>query len=160
MKFFDIVKVSDENRKEVNELLIQSWASTDIVVRGKIIDGTKLDGFVVYDDNKIIGLITYMFYDEICEIVSLDSLKENQGIGTALINKVREVAKANNCRVIRLITTNDNINALGFYQRRGFHLTKLYPNAIDYTRKIKYVPLIGESNIPIRDELELEMDLD
>ncbi len=160
MKFFNIAKVSDENRKEVNELLIQSWASTDIVVRGKIIDGTKLDGFVVYDDNKIIGLITYMFYDEICEIVSLDSLKENQGIGTALINKVREVAKANNCRVIRLITTNDNINALGFYQRRGFHLTKLYPNAIDYTRKIKYVPLIGESNIPIRDELELEMDLD
>ena len=160
MKLFNIVKVSDENRKEVNELLIESWASTDIVIRGKIIDGTKLDGFIALDDKTIIGLITYMFYDDVCEIVSLDSLKENQGVGTSLINKVKEVANSNNCRVLRLITTNDNINALGFYQKRGFHLTKLYPNAIDYTRKIKYVPLIGESNIPIRDELELEMDLD
>ena len=160
MKLFNIVKVSDENRKEVNELLIESWASTDIVIRGKIIDGTKLDGFIALDDKTIIGLITYMFYDDVCEIVSLDSLKENQGVGTSLINKVKEVANSNNCRVLRLITTNDNINALGFYQKRGFHLTKLYPNAIDYTRKIKYVPLIGESNIPIRDELELELDLD
>ena len=159
MNIFNIVKISEENRKEVNDFLTDSWASTDMVIRGEVIDGTKLEGYVVYEDNKIIGLITYMFYDNICEIVSLDSLKEKQGIGTTLINKVKEVAKENKCDIIRLITTNDNINALGFYQKRGFHLTKLYPNAIDYTRKIKYVPLIGESNIPIRDEIELEMDL-
>lgn len=159
MNMFNIEKISNANRKEVNEFLIDSWSSTDMVIRGKIIDCTKLDGFVINEDKKIIGLITYMFYDDVCEIISLDSLNEKQGIGTALINKVKEIAKENNCKIIRLITTNDNINALGFYQKRGFHLTKLYPNAIDYTRKIKYVPLIGESNIPIRDELELEMEI-
>ena len=107
MNMFNIEKISNENRKEVNEFLIDSWSSTDMVIRGKIIDCTKLDGFVINEDKKIIGLITYMFYDDVCEIISLDSLNEKQGIGTALINKVKEIAKENNCKIIRLITTND-----------------------------------------------------
>jgi hypothetical protein len=58
-----------------------------------------------------------------------------------------------------LISTNDNLNALKFYQKRGFSLVKLYKNAVNETRKkIKpEIPLIGENGIPIRDEVELEI---
>ena len=59
-------------------------------IRGKIIDGTKLDGFLLQENNTIIGLITYTFFGDICEIVSLDSKKENVGIGSAL-DEVRKV---------------------------------------------------------------------
>lgn len=63
-----------------------------IIIRGKVIDGTKLDGFIALKNNKIVGLITYMIEANECEICSLNSFIENKGIGTALINKVKEYA--------------------------------------------------------------------
>lgn len=159
MKTFKMVNISNKNRKDVNQFLLDNWYSTDIVIRGEVVDGTSLDGFIVYDKNRIVGLITYIIYNSVCEIVTLNSLEENKGIGTALCNKLKEVAIDKNCKLMRLITTNDNLKALGFYQKRGFVLTKLYPNAMDNVRKIKDIPLIGENNIPLRDELELELNL-
>ena len=96
--------------------------------------------------------------DTDCEIVSIDSLRENEGIGTALIEKVVEEAKANQCRRVHLTTTNDNLRGLGFYQKRGFQLCALRVNAMEEARKLKpEIPLIGENGIPLRDEIELEI---
>lgn len=89
--------------------------STIMVVRGELVDMTTLDGFVIYENNAIIGLITYRIDGTECEIMSLDSLKEKQGIGTELVNKVIEKAKEKECLTVKLITTNDNLNAIGFY---------------------------------------------
>ena len=59
-----------------------------------------------------------------------------------------------------LITTNDNLSALQFYQKRGFDMSRLYHNAVDKSRKIKpQIPLTGANGIPIRHEIELEMKL-
>ena len=94
------------------------------------------------------------------EILSLDSLREKNGIGTALINKVIEVAKNKDCTRIKLITTNDNLSALRFYQKRGFEMARLYRNAVEESRIVKpQIPLTGEDGIPIRHEIELEMYL-
>ena len=93
-------------------------------------------------------------------ICSLNSFIENKGIGTNLINKVKECAKQNNCQKLKLVTTNDNIRALEFYQRRGFVITKFYKNAIENSRKIKpQIPMFADNGLPIRDEIELEMIL-
>lgn len=117
-------------------------------------------GFVCYDRDKVIGLITYRISNNRCEILSLNSNTENQGIGTALIEKVKEYAKINNCSILHTITTNDNLRAIGFFQKRGFHLAKLYVNAMDNVRKIKpEVPVKGDNNIPLNDELEFEMNI-
>jgi hypothetical protein len=59
-----------------------------------------------------------------------------------------------------VVTTNDNLTALRFYQRKGFVLAALRPNAMKETRKRKPVPLLGGDGIPIRDEIELERILD
>ena len=57
-----------------------------------------------------------------------------------------------------MITTNDNLNALRFYQKRGFELVAVHPHAVDEARRIKLeIPMLGEDEIPIRDEIELEM---
>jgi hypothetical protein len=57
-------------------------------------------------------------------------------------------------------TTNDNTRALRFYQRAGFHLTALRPGAVTAARKSKpEIPELGEDGIPIRDEIELTMEL-
>ena len=152
-----IERISNETRDLVNQFFIDNWFSTDMSIRGEILDGTKLDGFLLQEDNTIIGLVTYTFFGDICEITSIDSKKENIGLGSALLKEVEKVAKNNNCKKMRLITTNDNMRALQFYQKRGYCLTKLYPNAMDEVRRVKpSVPLLGENDIPLRDEIELE----
>ena len=155
-----IERISNETRDLVNQFFIDNWFSTDMSIRGEIIDGTKLDGFLLQEDNTIIGLVTYTFFGDICEITSIDSKKENIGLGSALLKEVEKVAKDNNCKKMRLITTNDNMRALQFYQKRGYCLTKLYPNAMEEVRKAKTnVPVLGDNDIPLRDEIELEKHL-
>jgi hypothetical protein len=52
------------------------------------------------------------------------------------------------------------LNALGFYQKRGFEIVAVYCGAVNESRKRKpSIPLIGYNNIPLRDEIELEINL-
>ena len=156
----NIERISNETRDLANQFFIDNWFSTDMSIRGEIIDGTKLDGFLLQEENTIIGLVTYTFFGDICEIVSLDSKRENIGIGSALLKEIEKIAIDNNCKKMRLITTNDNMRALQFYQKRGYCLTKLYPNAMEEVRKVKpNVPALGDNDIPLRDEIELEKQL-
>lgn len=150
--------ITEKNRNLVNSFLIEHWYSTSMIMRGKKYDLAVADGIAAFDEGTITGLITYMITDNLCEITSLDSLRERQGTGTALVNKVIEIARDRNCVKVVLITTNDNINAIGFYQKRGFDLAHLYHNALDISRTLKpQIPLIGDNNIPLKHELEFEM---
>lgn len=157
---YRIQSISPDNREEINKIIQNQWFSTDMVIRGEVVDLTKLDGYAMYDGEKIIGLITYRMTDQDCEITSFDSFRENQGIGTKILQKVIETAKSKNCRRMKLITTNDNINAIRYYQKRGFDMTNLYYNAIEQSRILKpSIPLLGDFNIPIRHEIEFQMQL-
>jgi GNAT superfamily N-acetyltransferase len=124
------------------------------------VDTSLLEGFTAMEQEEITGLITYRIQEGECEIMSLASVRENQGTGTSLINKVKEIAQQQNCTRLKLITTNDNINALKFYQKRGFDMIRVYPNAMDISRSIKpAIPFIGEYGIPLKHEIEFEMIL-
>jgi Acetyltransferase (GNAT) family. len=93
-------------------------------------------------------------------VVSLDSLAEGRGIGSALLKSVEEVAREKKSNRIWLITTNDNLHALRFYQRRGYVLVAVHRNAIERSRQFKpQIPIIGKDGIPLRDEIELEKKL-
>jgi len=138
----------------------ENWSDEFVVAHGVIYHPDTLDGFVAFDGDEWVGEVTYTFSDVECEIVSLDSLREGQGIGTKLINAVVDESKKRNCKRVFLITTNDNLHALGFYQKRGFELVAVHRGAVNESRKIKPgIPLIGMNNIPLRDEIELEMNL-
>lgn len=140
-----------------HDLIDREWGPPGIVTRGKLHDTGGLSGFVAIENNEPIGLITYYIEENECEIVSLNSLKEKRGIGSALIEAVTQAAKTRGFRRVWVITTNDNTSALRFYQRRGFHLRAVYPNALAASRKLKpTIPQIGIDGIPLRDEIELE----
>ncbi|MBT2690217.1 GNAT family N-acetyltransferase [Bacillus sp. ISL-47] len=134
------------------------WGSPKMVISSGVYDCSKLDGIAALDEmEEIIGLITFIIKEQRCEIISLDSIREGKGVGTALIEKAEAAAKAAGCSCIKLITTNDNLNALRFYQKRGYRLSALHLDAVQKARKIKpQIPLIGYDGIPIRDEIELE----
>lgn len=153
-------RISNTDRELINAFIREHWYTTTMVIRGKEIDMTQTEGFYFAEGNDIIGLITYMVYDNTLEITSLDSMRENQGIGSKLIEFVIQEAKQRKLRKIVLITTNDNINAIRFYQKRGFDMAHLFHNALDISRKLKPdIPLIGENNIPLRHEIEFELFL-
>ena len=79
----------------------------------------------------------------------------------ALVQAVATAMGAAGCTRLVVVTTNDNLHALRFYQRQGFVLAALRPNALAKSRQIKpEIPLIGFDGIPLRDEIELEMGLD
>ena len=155
-----IFQIDSTSRDAVNAFITQQWFTLDMVVHGESIDLSMADGFYSYENEEINGLITYRIKDNEMEILSLDSLLSNKGYGTELLNKAIHKARNIGCYRIMLITTNDNLNALRFYQKRGFDIVKLYRNAVDESRKLKpQIPLIGMDNITIKHEIELELIL-
>ena len=131
-----------------------------MIVHGEIFYPAELPGFVAEHGHEILGLITYQIKNNQCEVITLDSLKEDQGIGTQLIEAVKTKAVKTGCPRIWVITTNDNLPALGFYQKRGFKIKEIAINAVEKSRILKpSIPLTGYEGIPIRDEIELEMSL-
>lgn len=144
----------------MRQFMIDHWAGVDMICRGEVMQPHTQEGFAAFDGDAAIGLVTYRIAGDACEVTSLTSLREGQGVGTTLLNAVAQEAKSRDCSRIWLITTNDNVRALAFYQRRGFVLAALYRNAVDASRKLKpAIPLIAENGIPIRDEIELELNL-
>jgi ribosomal protein S18 acetylase RimI-like enzyme len=155
-----IQPITSNFQKWVIEKLIESWGSTRLVSRGKVHPGERLAGFIAIINLEPVGLCTYHIAKSNCEIVSLNSYRENVGIGSALIDAVIDHAGKTGCHRLWLITTNDNLHALKFYQKFGFHLVKIYRDAIQESRKLKpQIPETGMHGIPIRDEIELEITL-
>ena len=150
----------EDDRPWAIELIRERWGSEVVVTGGKARDVTLLEGFVAEADGEPVGLATYETRGAECELVTLDSLREGIGVGSALLAAVASAAWKQGCRKFSVVTTNDNIRALGFYQRRGFVLTALRTRAVEKSRRIKpEIPELGFLDIPIRDELELALDL-
>ncbi len=141
------------------EQLLDDFGGPRQARRGELIDVLALPGFVAEQDGRPSGLVTYRRDDGDCELAFIAATERYRGVGTALIDALRqEVA---DCGRIWLVTTNDNLEALRFYQRRGFVLSALRARAVDDSRRrLKpQIALTGEFGIPIRDELELELPL-
>ncbi len=157
---FEVRALLPGDRDWVARLLERRWGSVRVVSRGRVHRGDRLPGLVAVQGEQRVGLLTFRLDGDECEIVSLDSLVEGIGVGSALIEAVKEEAVRAGCRRLWLITTNDNLLALGFYQKRGFELVAVHRNALETSRRLKpSIPQIGLDGIPLRDEIELEMDL-
>jgi ribosomal protein S18 acetylase RimI-like enzyme len=145
----------------VSQFILKRWGSNMVVSRGVIYYPQHLPGFVALHENEKVGLVTYNIIGASCEIVTINSIRPSSGVGTALIEAARDIALQSGCNRLWLITTNDNLNALRFYQKRGFVLAALHRNALELSRRLKpEISLIGDNGIPLRDEIELEMLLD
>jgi ribosomal protein S18 acetylase RimI-like enzyme len=155
-----IRQINDGDKAWVASLINEMWGSVNMVVRGSIYHVNELPGFIAILEDEPVGLVTYFLEDGDCEIISLDSTIEGIGMGSTLIETMKKLAREEGCKRLRLITTNDNTNALRFWQKRGFRLAALYPNAIEKSRELKpEIPVLGNDDIPIRDEIELELIL-
>jgi GNAT superfamily N-acetyltransferase len=113
---------------------------------------------------ELVGVLTWHpggDGDDTVELSAVAAAEPGRGIGTALLAAFLEAIRGSGARRVWLATTNDNLDALAFYQRRGFRLAELRPGAVDAARRLKpTIPAVGAHGIPMRDELELVLDLD
>ncbi|AZN43753.1 GNAT family N-acetyltransferase [Paenibacillus albus] len=152
-----LAPVSDDDKEWLRSLWITEWGGEDMVARGKRYVLQDVDAVIAWADGVRVGAATYRIGEHDGELTSLNSVAASQGIGSRLIAEVEEKIKQSGLHRICVITTNDNMDALRFYQRRGYRISAVYLGFVDEARKQKpTIPHVGYYDIPIRDEIELE----
>jgi len=148
---------NEDDRAWLTGLWVEEWGGTVMVTRGRVHGLAELEARIAWAGGSRVGAAAYRIEGPECELLSLNASAPGQGVGTALLDAVEEAARAAGCSRVWLITSNDNLDALRFYQRRGYRLVAVHVGAIDEARRIKpSIPLVGDYGIPIHDELELE----
>ena len=151
-----ITNLSEADQAWVRERTELLFSGNFLVSREVVHDPTRLPGFIAVEHGERVGVATYHIAGELCELVSIDSLCQFMGVGTELLAAVESAARAAGCARLWTITTNDNLDALRFFQRRGFLITAYRLGGMDRIRELKPIPADGYYGIPIRDEIELE----
>jgi GNAT superfamily N-acetyltransferase len=152
-----IKPLSDDSRAWVEVRSEQLFNGPFVISKGSKLEPAKLPGFVAMNGDDCIGLATFRIDGKECELVTIDALVRREGVGTRLLAAVEAEAIQAGCRRIWLITTNDNLDALRFYQRRDYTIAAIHVNALKQSRKLKpTIPLVGNYGIPMNHEIELE----
>jgi len=156
-----IREASDADREWIHETLVREWDGPLIERTDEFVDAGKLPALIAEVDGERVGLATVLMHPDHAEIVSLNSFREKQGIGTALIRAVEDMAVCNERAEVRIFTYNGNLNALGFYQKRGYRMWAIHRDTITRARQDKpSIPLLDDNGIIIADEIELRRRLD
>ena len=143
------------------EAFLGEHGSLRVARRGELLDSLDHPALLAWVGDVLVGVATYVVDGEACELLTLHAQHQLAGVGTALVDAVVRSARESGCRRLWVVTTNDNVDALRYYQRRGFRLTQLRPGAVDVSRETlkPEIPPVGAHEIPLRDELELELTL-
>ena len=158
---YEILQIDAAIREKVQPILDETWGAPFLAVNGKLWDSRTMPGFAaVGKGDDVLGYLLYEFHDGEYEIMVLESVAQTIGIASALIEQVKEIAKSGGVHRVIVQTCNDNTKAIRFYQRRGFTIRAVRLGALDAARRLKpAIPLIGEVGIPIRDEIEFEINV-
>ena len=152
----DVRVVYDQERALAIARLEAEWGAP-VLVRGEAYDFADCEILMA---GEMQGLAAICGRDRpIVELVAISAFDPWRGVGTALLAAC--VARlGSDFHTLRLTTTNDNVDALRFYQRRGFRLAALRAGAVDEARSRKpSISQIGAHGIPMHDEIDLVLPL-
>jgi GNAT superfamily N-acetyltransferase len=139
-------------------VLTREWGGPIIAIRDRPVDASTLPALIPGERE---GLATYLVEEGAAELVTLNAFRRSAGIGTALVEALAGLLAADGVRELHVSTTNDNLDALRFYQRRGFRLAAVHVGEVDRERVFKpSIPAIGALGIGIHDAIELVRRLD
>ena len=157
----EIRETQERDASWIKDMMVSHWGGLEVVVHGDVFIPHLLPGYVaVTTGGERVGLVTFVKQTEQWEIITLNSQNPGLGIGTSLISEVITNAKKNSCSSVILTTTNDNLKALDFYLKKGFGIREIHAGAVDQSRKIKpAIPTFSSNGLPIRDEIDLVLDL-
>lgn len=160
-KSTEIGRLASKDREALVALISLAFGGPEVARLGKLIDASTLPGFGAFCEGELVGELTYLVEDKECELVTLNVKDRRMGTGSILMKAFDEFVKGKKFSRVFLVTTNDNLDALCFYQQRGWQIEEVHPRAVDVARKeLKpQIPLTGAYGIPIRDEITLTLSL-
>ncbi len=153
---------SDADRGWLEAMWNSKWGGEVMVTRGTAHRLTDAVTFIARCGGEPVGAATFVgtTANSGIELLSLNAIVPRRGVGSALLAAVENHARADGFHRIWLITTNDNLDALRFYQRRGYVIAAVHSGAVDRARRLKPgIPEVGYYGIPIHDEVELHKGL-
>jgi ribosomal protein S18 acetylase RimI-like enzyme len=137
------------------------WRGDVIVTPRRHYAPSEVRALAAHDQaGAMLGLVTFAVHDDLGELVSLNTEASGRGIGTALMDAAEHEARKLGAERMILATTNNNLSALRFYQKRGFRLVALHRDAVAEIRREKpSIPMVDPDGLPIRDLIDLEKTL-
>ncbi|MEU4398743.1 GNAT family N-acetyltransferase [Micromonospora orduensis] len=146
-------------RTAIDALHEREWGGPYVVAHDTRHDVRTLPTLVALDASAtVVGALTYHVDGDGLEVVTVVAAVPGGGAGTALLSAATAVATEAGLSRVWLVTSNDNLRALRFYQRRGMRLVRVDQGGVDRARRLKpEIPLVGEHGIPLHDELVLEL---
>jgi len=149
------------DRPALKKVLVEQWGLPVVSVSGVHADPSTLPGFAAEDSltgGAPLGYLTYIVDGDECEVLTINALLQGAGVGRALMDAAHTAAANAGCRRLWLITSNENIRAIDFYQRWGMDLAALHRNFADTVRAAKpNVDVAGHDGIEFRHALEFEL---
>ena len=148
-------EATDRDRESVRELFARDFGRTQIVAFGEVMDVDQMPALVAVMTRDPAGALAYRLLGNALHIVALatDPMSQRSGVGGHLVAEAELLARRLGLKRLIVSTSNDNLPALYFYQRRGYRLTDLVPNSIIALTKHE---VAGFAGIPVRDEVRLE----
>src|SRR5215212_3630616 len=86
-------RLTQADLPRLRQFWIEHWGGEEMITRGNVYRPEQLEGFVIDDNNEWVGLLTFFIKNKECEVTSLDSLREGQGLGSMLIDQVMQEAR-------------------------------------------------------------------
>ncbi len=153
--------IEDKDRDQVARFIERHWGSTRVISCGQMYYPHELEGIIERRDGEIVGLLTMHVDGDAMELLTLNATLEGQGIGSSLMLAAIDETRKRGLARVWLSTTNDNLRAVGFYQRLGFRMIEIHIGAVDEARKIKpQIPKVGRDGIAIHDEIIMELHVE
>ena len=153
-----IIPATEVDQESLARFLAGTWHVETVVGGGRAWRPADHPGVVAVDGDVIRGHASWDIHDGRCYLVAIAADPPRRGTGGLLLEAFVAAARAAGCSVAWLITTNDNLDALRFYQRRGFRITEVRHGAVDEARREMKpsIPIVGSYGIGMHDELILE----
>jgi GNAT superfamily N-acetyltransferase len=148
-------EATEADRAAARVLFDQDFGRTRIVAFGEVMDIDRMPALVAIMRDEPAGALAYRLLPDALHIVALatDPMWQRSGVGGYLVAEAELMARRLNLDKLIVSTTNDNLPALYFYQRRGYRLTHLVPDSVLlHTHQV----VAGFAGIPTCDEIRLE----
>ena len=142
------------------QTLKEEWSGPLVERADEFVDASRLPALIAEFEGQKIGLATLIFAQNHVEVITINAFRQGVGVGTALLARTDEEALRRGLNEVRLFTTNDKLDALGFYQKRGYRIWEIHRDTMTRARKLKpEIPVRAENGILIADEIEMRKTL-
>ncbi len=119
-------------------LLIKQRGDDALVIGGKAHTASEMTLKAAFSpDGRLGGVACYRMTGMVALLGAIVVMDGGRGMGTALFNAVADEARAQKMKRLRAITTNDNFEAMAFFQKRGMRFMSMFPGGVDAYRAFK-----------------------